>query len=34
MSKTDRTDGVYLLHIVDALCDILDFLQGKEYSDL
>ena len=33
MSKTDRTDGVYLLHIVDALRDILDFLQGKEYSD-
>ena len=33
MSKTDRTDGVYLLHIVDALQDILDFLQGKKYSD-
>jgi len=33
MSKTDRTDGVYLLHIVDSLQDIMDFLRGKEYSD-
>jgi len=33
MSKTERSDGVYLLHIVDSLQDVLDFLNGKEYSD-
>ena len=30
MSKTDRTDGVYLLHIVESLQDVLDFLEGKD----
>ncbi len=33
MSKAERSDGVYLLHIVDSLQDVLDFLDGKEYSD-
>lgn len=33
MSKTDRTDGVYLLHIVESLSDIRDFLDGKDYAE-
>ena len=33
MSKTDRTDGVYLLHIVESLQDVSDFLAGKEYEE-
>ena len=33
MSKTDRTDGVYLLHIVEALQDVSDFLEGKDYEE-
>ena len=33
MSKTDRSDGVYLLHIVESLQDVLDFLSGKDYEE-
>ena len=33
MSRTNRTDGVYLLHIVEALGDIRDFLSGKDYAE-
>ena len=33
MSKTDRSDGVYLLHIVESLQDVLDFLAGKDYEE-
>ncbi len=33
MSKTERSDGVYLLHIVDSLRDVTEFLSGKDYSD-
>ena len=33
MSKTDRTDGVYLLHIVESLQDVSDFLEGKDYEE-
>ena len=33
MSRTDRTDGVYLLHIVESLQDVTDFLAGKEYEE-
>ena len=33
MSKTDRSDGIYLLHIVESLQDVLDFLSGKDYEE-
>ena len=33
MSKTERTDGIYILHIADSLQDVIDFLAGKDYSD-
>ena len=33
MSKTDRADGVYLLHIVESLQDVSDFLEGKDYEE-
>ena len=33
MSKDERTDGVYLLHIIESLQDVLSFLEGKEYEE-
>ena len=33
MSKTERIDGIYILHIADSLQDVIDFLAGKDYSD-
>jgi len=32
MSKGERTDGVYLLHIVTAMKDVQKFLEGKDYA--
>lgn len=33
MSKTERTDGVYLLHIVESFQDVLDFVADKDYAE-
>jgi len=33
MSKDERTDGVYLLHIASAMQDVQEFLEGKDYSE-
>lgn len=33
MSKTERSDGVYLLHIVESFHDVTDFVYDKDYSD-
>lgn len=33
MSKTERTDGVYLLHIVESFQDVREFVADKSYGD-
>ena len=33
MKKSRKSDGIYVMHIVDSLQDIVDFLSGKDYSD-
>ena len=33
MSKSDRSDGIFLLHIVESLQDVSDFLSGKDYEE-
>ena len=33
MKKSQRSDGIYVMHIADSLQDVVDFLSGKDYSE-
>ena len=33
MKKSQRSDGIYVMHIADSLQDVIEFLSGKDYSD-
>ena len=33
MKRSQRSDGIYVMHIADSLQDVVDFLSGKDYSE-